>query len=169
MAAAFYAAAGLLQSGAAAFAYDIYPRLFKSGTSDSDKVTVAKGVFLVLAGIVMLFSLNQVGLIAEIAAVAFALAGNTIFPAFLLGIWWSRTNAAGVLVGMLTGVFVTFSSLVLGNLLPWVNQLFPLTSSAFIGAPLVVIVMITVSLLTKPPSDEMVAFLIRDVHDSGGK
>jgi cation/acetate symporter len=169
MAAAFYAAAGLLQSGAAAFAYDIYPRLVKSDATDSDKVNVAKGIFLLLAGIVMLFSLNQVGLIAEIAAVAFALAGNTIFPTFLLGIWWSRTNAAGVLVGMLTGILVTFSSLLLGDLAPWITVVFPLTSSAFIGAPVVIIVMICVSLLTKPPSDEMVAFLVRDVHDSGGK
>ena len=169
MAAAFYAAAGLLQSGAAAFAYDIYPRFFSKNASDSDKVNVAKGVFLVLAAIVMILSLNQVGLIAEIAAVAFALAGNTIFPAFLLGIWWSRTNAAGVLAGMSVGVLITVSSLLFGNLLPLVNVLFPLTSSAFIGAPIVALVMILVSLLTAPPSEEMVTFLIRDVHDSGGK
>lgn len=169
MAAAFYAAGGLLQSGAAAFAYDIYPRLIRPGATDSDKVTVAKGVFLVLAGIVMAFSLNQVGLIAEIAAVAFALAGNTIFPAFLLGIWWSRTNAAGVVTGMLVGVLITVATPLLGDLIPLVKVLFPLTSSAFIGAPLVILVMIVVSLLTRPPSDEMVAFLIRDVHDTGGK
>lgn len=169
MAAAFYASAGLLQSGAAAFAYDIYPRFVKPAASDSDKVHVAKGIFLLLAGVVMLFSLNQVGLIAEIAAVAFALAGNTIFPAFLLGIWWSRTNAAGVLVGMLTGVLITVSSLLLGNVIPVIKVLFPLTSSAFIGAPVVILVMIAVSLATRPPSDEIVAFLIKDVHDTGGK
>jgi len=169
MAAAFYAAGGLLQSGAAAFAYDIYPRFIRPGASDSDKVNVAKGFFLVLAVIVLLFSLNQVGLIAEIAAVAFALAGNTIFPAFLLGIWWSRTNAAGVLAGMLTGVLITVSSLLLGDLVPLVKIIFPLTSSAFIGAPVVILVMIAVSLVTRPPSDEIVAFLIRDVHDTGGK
>lgn len=169
MAAAFYAAAGLLQSGSAAFAYDIYPRLLKPAATEADKVTMAKGVFLALAGIVMLLSLNQVGMIAEIAAVAFALAGNTIFPAFLLGIWWSRTNAAGVLAGMLTGVLITVSSLLLGESIPLLNTIFPLTSSAFIGAPVVILVMIIVSLLTRPPSDEIVTFLIRDVHDSGGK
>lgn len=169
MAAAFYAAAGLLQSGSAAFAYDIYPRFFNKDASDSDKVNVAKGVFLVLAGIVMFLTLKQTGLIAEIAAVAFALAGNTIFPAFLLGIWWSRTNAAGVLSGMLTGVLITISSLILGDAVPWIKEVFPLTSSAFIGAPVVALVMVTVSLLTKPPSDEMIRFLVRDVHDSGGK
>lgn len=169
MAAAFYAAGGLLQSGAAAIAYDIYPRFVNKSASDNQKVNVAKGAFLLLAVVVLLVSLNQVGLIAEIAAIAFALAGNTIFPAFLLGIWWSRTNAAGVLVGMLTGVLITASSVLFGGLFPIVKTIFPLTSSAFIGAPLVIVVMITVSLLTRPPSDEIVAFLVRDVHDSGGK
>lgn len=167
LAAAFYAISGLLQSGAAAFAYDIYPRLLRPGATDSDKLIMAKGFFLVLAAVVLLLSLRPVGMIADIAAVAFALAGNTIFPAFLLGIWWSRTNAAGVLSGMLLGVFITFSSLLLGGVFPVVKTLFPLTSSAFLGAPLVVVVMILVSLATRPPSTEMVTFLSRNVHDLG--
>ena len=169
MAAAFYAAAGLLQSGAAALAYDIYPRFIRPNATDSDKVAVAKGFCLVLAGIVMFCTLRQTGLIAEIAAFAFALAGNTIFPAFLLGVWWSRTNAAGVLSGILTGLLITVSSVLFGDMLPLVKVLFPLTSSAFIGAPVVCLVMIVVSLLTRPPSDAIVTFLIKDVHDTGGK
>lgn len=167
MAAAFYAVSGLLQSGSAAFAYDIYPRLLRPAATEQDKLMAAKGFFLVLAAIVLLLSLNEVGMIAEIAAVAFALAGNTIFPAFLLGIWWSRTNAAGVISGMALGVFITFSSLFLGEFIPFVKILFPLTSSAFLGAPLVIVTMIAVSRLTAPPSREIVAFLIRDVHDAG--
>lgn len=167
MAAAFYAVSGLLQTGAAAFAYDIYPRLLRPTATDSDKLTMAKGSFLVLAVGVLALSFKPMGMIAEIAAVAFALAGNTIFPAFLLGIWWSRTNAAGVLVGMLSGVLISFSAPLFGGMFPLVETLFPLTSSAFLGAPLVVLVMIVVSLLTRPPSREVVAFLAHDVHDVG--
>ncbi len=166
LAAAFYAAGSLLQSGAAAFAYDIYPRLIRPNAADSDKVMVAKGCFLLLALVVIYFTLGQTGLIAETAAIAFALAGNTIFPAFLLGIWWSRTNAAGVLAGMLTGVLITVASPLLGGYIPLINTIFPVTSSAFIGAPVVILVMIVVSLLTPPPSDEIVAFLVSDVHDT---
>lgn len=165
LAAAFYAISGLLQNGAAAFAYDIYPRLMRPSASDSDKLTMAKGFFLVLAAAVLALSLKPVGMIAETAAVAFALAGNTIFPAFLMGIWWSRTNAAGVVAGMLVGVLISFSTPLLGGVLPVVTTLFPLTSSAFLGAPLVVVVMIVVSLLTRPPSDEIVGFLAHNVHD----
>lgn len=167
LAAAFYAISGLLQNGAAAFAYDLYPRLFRTAAADNDKLAMAKGAFLVLAALVITLSLRPVGMIAEIAAVAFALAGNTIFPAFLMGIWWSRTNAAGVLSGMLLGVLISFSSPLLGGLFPVLNNLFPLTSSAFLGAPLVIVVMIVVSLATRPPSSELVGFLVRNVHDLG--
>jgi cation/acetate symporter len=165
MSAAFSASAGLLLSGAASFSYDIYPRLIRPNATESDKIIVAKSFFLVLAAIVTLLTLKPWGMIADIAAIAFALAGNTIFPAFLLGIWWSRTNSAGVISGMLTGTGITFAPLLLGDALPMVLTLFPVTSSAFIGAPLVMIVMVLVSRLTAPPSEKMRHFLAHDVHD----
>lgn len=165
MSAAFSTTAGLLLTGSASFSYDLYPRLIRPNASEADKVFVSKGFFLVLAAIVMILTLKPWGMIAEIAAFAFALAGNTIFPAFLLGIWWCRANAAGVISGMLLGVFITFATLLTGGTIPLISQLFPITSSAFIGAPLVMIVMIAVSLVTAPPSVSIRSFLCRDVHD----
>ena len=165
MSAAFSASAGLLLSGAASFSYDIYPRLIRRDASENDKIFAAKGFFLIMAAIVTVLTLKPWGVIAEIAAFAFALAGNTIFPAFLLGIWWCRANSTGVISGMLTGVVITFMTFILGDALPMISRLFPVTSSAFIGAPLVMIVMVVVSKLTAPPSEEMRRFLARDVHD----
>jgi cation/acetate symporter len=165
MSAAFSTTAGLLMNGSASFSYDIYPRLIRPDASESDKIYAAKGFFLVLAAIVMALAFRPWGMIAEIAAFAFALAGNTIFPAFLLGIWWSRANAAGVICGMLAGLIITFVPLIIGTSVPVISHLFPLTSSAFIGAPLVMSIMIVVSLLTKPPSSAIRLFLSRNVHD----
>jgi cation/acetate symporter len=165
MSAAFSTAAGLLLTGSASFSYDIYPRLIRPHASESDKVYAAKGFFLILAAIVMVLTLRPWGMIAEIAALAFALAGNTIFPAFLLGIWWGRANATGVIAGMLSGLLITFLPFAIGDALPTVSYLFPATSSALIGAPLVVIIMVAVSLMTKPPSENIRRFLARNVHD----
>jgi cation/acetate symporter len=165
MSAAFSTTAGLLMTGSASFSYDIYPRLIRPEASERDKVYAAKGFFLILAVIVMVLTLKPWGMIAEIAAFAFALAGNTIFPAFLLGIWWPRANATGVICGMLTGLAISFAPLCLGDSLPLIARLFPLTSSAFIGAPLVMIVMIISSLLTAPPSEAIRLFISRNVHD----
>ena len=165
MSAAFSTSAGLLMTGSASFSFDIYPRLIRPNATERDKVYAAKAFFLVMAAIVMVLAIRPWGMIAEIAAFAFALAGNTIFPAFLLGIWWSRANATGVICGMLTGLLISFSSLIAGDSLPLVSHFFPLTSSAFIGAPLVMIVMIIASLLTAPPSAAIRLFVRRDVHD----
>lgn len=165
LSAAFSATAGLLMTGSASFSFDIYPRLIRPGASERDKVYAAKGFFLVLALIVMVLAFRPWGMIAEIAAFAFALAGNTIFPAFLLGIWWTRANAPGVICGMLAGLAISFAPLLAGDRLPLLTHLLPLTSSAFIGAPLVMVVMIAVSLLTAPPSDAIRLFVSRDVHD----
>jgi cation/acetate symporter len=92
------------------------------------------------------------------------LAGNTLFPVFLLGIWWDRTSKQGAIAGMLTGLAVTFGALLLGPLVPGLSMILPATSSALIGAPLVILVMIGVSLATPPPSEEIRRFLAEEVH-----
>jgi cation/acetate symporter len=162
--AAFFTVAGLLMTGASSVSYDIYYRIINSQATESQRMSIAKGSTLLLAFIVMLGALKPPGLIVEIAAVAFALAGNTIFPAFLLGIWWSETNKAGVISGMLAGLFITFSQPLFGGLIPAINSIFPFTASALCGAPVVIIIMISVSLFTKPPSEEIRRFLAEEVH-----
>ncbi|HJV35170.1 VC_2705 family sodium/solute symporter [Geomonas sp.] len=162
--AAFFTVAGLLMTGAASISYDIFYSIINPRASESTRMQVAKGGTLALAAIVLLIAINPPGLIAEITAVAFALAGNTIFPLFLLGIWWDRANRYGAIAGMLTGVLCTFAGPLLGGVCPQVAALFPITSSALVGAPLVIVVMIVVSLFTPAPPEELRRFLEQEVH-----
>jgi len=162
--AAFFNVAGLLMTGAASISYDIYYRMINPQASEGRRMRLAKGATLALAVLVLLGAINPPGLIAEIAAVAFALAGNTIFPAFLLGIWWSGTTRQGVICGMLAGAFITFIQPLLGGVVPLVNTLFPITASALCGAPLVIAIMIIVSRFTTPPSERILRFLAEEVH-----
>jgi cation/acetate symporter len=164
LSAAFFTVAGLLMTGAASISYDIYYSILNPKASESSRMDVAKGGTLVLAAVVLLLALHPPGLIVEITAVAFALAGNTIFPLFLLGIWWGRANRYGAIAGMLTGILCTFADPLLGGVLPQVTAWFPITSSALCGAPLVVCVMIAVSLATPAPPEAMRRFLEHEVH-----
>lgn len=163
--AAFSTVTGLLITGAGAFAYDIYFRLINPRASERQLVKVAKGVTLLMAVLILLIAANPPGMIAEITAVAFALAGNTLFPVFLLGIWWDRTNKHGVIVGMTVGIILTFVPVLFGHMLPGLLIWLPPTSSAFIGAPLVILVIIVTSLLTPPPSEKVRRFLVEKVHN----
>jgi cation/acetate symporter len=162
--AAFSTITGLLITGAGAFAYDIYYRLINPRASERHLLKVAKGVTMVLAVLILMIAVNPPGLIAEITAVAFALAGNTLFPVFLLGIWWDRANKYGAVSGMLAGVVVTFTPVLAGHLIPGLREWLPATASALIGAPLVILVMIVVSLLTPPPPESVRRFLVEKVH-----
>ncbi len=162
--AAFSTITGLLVSGAGAFSYDIYYRLINPKADDRQRMAVAKGTTLVLALLVLIGALNPPGLIAQITAVAFALAGNTLFPLFLLGIWWDRANKYGAMAGMITGLCITVASLLPGYLPPGFGALFPPTSSALLGAPIVIAVMIVVSWVTPAPSLKVRRFLAEQVH-----
>ncbi|MBW2504566.1 MAG: cation acetate symporter [Deltaproteobacteria bacterium] len=155
---------GLLITGAGAFAYDIYYRLINPKATEQHLLQVAKAATLVLAGVILLVALNPPGLIAQITAIAFALAGNTLFPVFLLGIWWDRANKQGALAGMLIGTLITFSPLLFGNLIPGLRTILPPTSSALIGAPVVILSIIIVSLMTPPPPEALRRFLVEKVH-----
>ncbi|HEY6871221.1 MAG TPA: VC_2705 family sodium/solute symporter [Geobacteraceae bacterium] len=164
MSAAFFTVAGLLITGAASMSFDIYSRFINQNASQNRKMAIAKGSVIFLGAVALAFAIRPPGLIVEITAVAFALAGNTIFPAFLLGIWWGRANRQGVIAGMLLGSLITFAEPLFGGIVPVVGEIFPITSSAMFGAPLVIAVMIAVSLATPPPSEEMRRFLAEEVH-----
>ncbi|MBU5613279.1 VC_2705 family sodium/solute symporter [Geomonas azotofigens] len=164
LSAAFFTVAGLLMTGAASISHDLYYSFINPRASETARMQVAKGGTLVLAVLVLAVALNPPGLIAEITAVAFALAGNTIFPLFLLGIWWDRANRYGAIAGMVTGVLCTVAEPLLGGVLPGLASYFPVTSSALCGAPLVICVMIAVSLATPAPPEEMRRFLEQEVH-----
>ncbi len=154
----------MLVSGAGAISYDIYYRLINPNANERHLLIVAKAATLILAILVLVIAVNPPGMIAQITAVAFALAGNTLFPVFLLGIWWDRANKHGAIAGMLVGTIITFAPILLGNALPMLRTILPPTSSALIGAPVVILTMIVVSLVTPPPAEQLRRFLVEKVH-----
>jgi len=118
-------------------------------------------------------ALLKLGMIAQLVAVAFSMAACTIFPLFLLGIWWSGSNKAGGIAGMSVGIAFSLFSLLYfivaksGGHLPgqefveyWLNVWY----FAWIAAPMAILANIVVSLVTKPTPDEIKIFLIEKVH-----
>jgi len=129
----------------------------------------------VLCGIVILTALNPPALIAQIVAMAFAIAGNTIFPAVVLAIWYGKANKYGALAGMILGLSLTLLAMA-----GWIAHIpmfgaegiLPATSSALIVCPLAFIVNILVSNLTQDrvtaESAEKMDNILRKLHDLPG-
>ncbi|AMV73022.1 cation acetate symporter [Desulfuromonas carbonis] len=151
MAAGLSTVAGLLVAGASAIAHDWYATIFRPGCTDRQALHVGRIFTAILCGIVILTALNPPALIAQIVAMAFAIAGNTIFPAVVLAVWYGRANKYGALAGMVWGLGMTLIAMA-----GWIARipffgadgLLPATSSALIVCPLAFLINILVSNLT---------------------
>lgn len=172
--AAFSTVSGLLVAGASAFSHDLYVKVINPASTPKQQLKIARWGTVLMAVLVTVVALMKLGLIAQLVSVAFSMAACTIFPLFLLGIWWSGANRAGAKAGLAAGSLVTFISLTYfivglsGSSLPgqafisyWLNVWY----FAWFGAPLAIVVNIIVSKLTKPTPLEIKKFLAEQVHN----
>ena len=171
--AAFSTVSGLLVAGASAFSHDLYVKVINPEASAKRQLLFARLGTVLMAIIVTVIALFKLALIGQLVAVAFSLAGCTIFPLFLLGIWWSGSNKQGAIAGLITGGVVTLIALsyfVAGKsgaswpFHEFIDYWLGAWYFAWIGAPLSILVHIIVSKLTKETPLEIRKFLIETVH-----
>jgi cation/acetate symporter len=171
--AAFSTVSGLLVAGASAFSHDLYVKVINPDASPKTQLLYARLGTILMAIIVTVIALAKLALIGQLVAVAFSLAGCTIFPLFLLGIWWSDSNKQGAIAGLIAGGLVSLISLTYfiagkyGLTFPFhdfVDYWLGAWYFAWIGAPLAIIANIVVSKMTKPTPLEIRKFLIEKVH-----
>lgn len=172
--AAFSTVSGLLVAGASAFSHDLYVKVINPSATPKRQLNIARIGTVIMGLAVTIVALMKLGLIAQLVSVAFSMAACTIFPLFLMGIWWSGSNRAGAKAGLFTGILVTTISITYfivglsGGSLPgqefisyWLNVWY----FAWIGAPLAIVVNIIVSKFTTPTPLEIKKFLAEQVHN----
>ena len=107
MAAALSTAAGLLMAISSAISHDLIKRSINPDISDKAELMWARVAMGVAIAVATWLGLNPPGFAAQTVALAFGIAAATIFPALMMGIFSRRTNNAGAVAGMLTGLIVT--------------------------------------------------------------
>ena len=171
--AAFSTVSGLLVAGSSAFAHDLYVKVINPEASPKRQLLYARLGTILMAVIVTIIALKNFALIGQLVAVAFSLAGCTIFPLFLLGIWWSGSNKSGAIAGLITGGLVSVIAITYfiagksGVTLPahdFISYWLEAWYFAWIGAPMAIVVHIVVSKYTKETPIEIRKFLIEKVH-----
>lgn len=173
--AAFSTVSGLLVAGASAFSHDLYFKIINPEASEKKQMLMARVGTILMAVAVAAVALAKLGLIAQLVAVAFSLAGCTIFPLFLLGIWWGGSNRTGAWAGLIAGSLVSTIALVyfvvgkFGGTLPFHSFITYYLNAwyfAWLGAPLAIIVNIIASKFSKNPTPiEVRKFLAEKVHN----
>ena len=171
--AAFSTTAGLLISGASAFSHDIYVRVMNPNAEGKKQLLIARMGTVLMAVIVAMLAMLELALIGELVALTFSIAGSTIFPLFLLGIWWSGSNKQGAIAGLVVGVAISVFAISyfvagrLGTVLPhheFVSYYLGAWYFGWVGAPLAILTNILVSKFTKPTPIEIRKFLAEQVH-----
>lgn len=173
--AAFSTVSGLLVAGASAFSHDLYYKVINPEATEKKQMLMARIGTIIMAAAVAIVALAKLGLIAQLVAVAFSLAGCTIFPIFLLGIWWGDSNRTGAWAGLIAGGFVSFISLLyfvlgkMGIMLPMYETVTYYLNAwyfAWLGAPIAIITNMVVSKLSKNKTPaEIKKFLAITVHN----
>ena len=171
--AAFSTVSGLLVAGSSAFSHDLYFKVLNPDATPKKQMFMARMATILMTIIVMGLAMLKLALIGQLVALAFSLAAVTIFPLFLLGIWWSGSNKKGAIAGLSVGLLVMIISLTYfvagksGVTLPahefvtfWLGAWY----FAWIGAPLAILTNIVVSLMTEETPYEIRKFLVEKVH-----
>ncbi|TCJ05697.1 solute symporter family protein [Cytobacillus praedii] len=139
--------AGLVLSGASAFAHDIYGQIIKKGkASEKEQMLAAKYASLGVSVFSILLALFAQNLnVAFLVSLAFCVAASANLPVIIFTIYWKRFNTAGAMTGMISGLA---SALILVAISPSVispvegaalftgNPIFPLTNPALLSVPI---------------------------------
>jgi cation/acetate symporter len=166
LAAALSTADGLLLTIANALSHDVYFRVVNPQATAAGRVIVSKVLVMVVAFLAALIAAMKITDILMFVSAAFSLAATAFFPALVLGIFWRRTTAAGAVAGMVAGLMVCVWYMAWN--LPVMRSLLGITqplgqtqwwgidaiAAGVFGVPVGLAVMVVVSLLTRPPSDE---------------
>jgi cation/acetate symporter len=156
LAAALSTADGLLLAISNALSHDVYYKLVDRSASTQKRVTISKLLLLAVAFIAAYAASTKPGDILSLVGAAFSLAGSTLFPALVLGVFWKRANHQGAIAGMVTGFVVcvyymlhtnpTLGGTAAGQ---WFH-IAPISAGIF-GVPAGLLAIVAVSLLTPAP------------------
>lgn len=161
LAAALSTAAGLLMVISSSISHDLCRRAMFPQMRDSTELLIAR---LAAAGAVLAAGLlgiygSQLGVVAQVVAIAFGMAAASLFPPIVLGIFWTRTNWQGAVTAMLIGLIGTGSYIYHfkfggGTEDQWVLGISP-EGIGFAFMLLALAGGIGVSLLTAPPPERL--------------
>lgn len=164
LAAALSTADALLLVIATALSHDVYYRMLHPQASTPRRMVISKALLLAAALVAAYVASLKPDTIVSMVAWAFSIAGASLFPALVLGVFWKRANRAGAVAGMIVGLGVTLFYLVsirFFGMAPWFG--IKDIAAGIFGIPLAFLTIVLISLLTPPP-DRAVQELVEHVR-----
>lgn len=183
LAAALSTAAGLLLAISSAISHDLIKRNLNPNITDKQELKYARITMGVAIVVATYLGINPPGFAAQVVALAFGIAGASLFPALMMGIFSKRINNLGAIAGMLTGLitilvyifvfkgwfFISGTANFPDTEEYWLFGISPLSFGA-VGALLNFIVAFAVSYATAPPPAHIQELVesVRSPRGAGG-
>ena len=183
LAAALSTAAGLLLAISSAISHDLIKRNLNPNITDAGELKVARITMAIAIVVATYLGINPPGFAAQVVALAFGIAGASLFPALMMGIFSKRINNLGAIAGMLTGLisilvyififkgwfFISGTASFPDTEEYWLFGISPLSFGA-VGALLNFIVAFIVSYATMPPPAHIQELVesVRSPRGAGG-
>ena len=163
LAAALSTADGLLLTIANALSHDVYYKMIDPGAPTSRRLVASKALLLFAAILAAYVTSLKPGNILFLVGAAFSLAGSAFFPALVLGIFWKRANQLGAVLGMLAGLSVCATYMVMTYPFFSINaplwwDINPISAGLF-GIPAGFIGVVIGTLISPPPSQKIQDFV----------
>lgn len=150
-----------LLASSSSFASDIYKTTIRKKASDKEMMWVGRFAVLAVTIIALIIAMvPQLSNIMTLVSAAWSIFGASFGPAILLALFWKRFNYKGACAGIITGFAVSVLWMVLFNLeyygftsVIYGTNLYEIVPGFLVGLA----VAVTVTLLTKKPSEEIQA------------
>jgi cation/acetate symporter len=171
MAAAMSTADGLVLAIANALSHDLYFKIIDPKADVAKRLIVARVLLVIIGAAGAYIASMRITSILGAVAWAFDFAMSGLFFPLVLGVWWKRANRAGAIAGMVLGLAAGTAYLIYVGpkfmaQTPWLgidNLRF-----GIIGAPVSLIAMVFVSLMTDAP-DKATQAMVDEVRIPSGK
>jgi cation/acetate symporter len=171
MAAAMSTADGLILAISNALSHDVYYKIIDPKADVAKRLIVARILLVVVGAFGAYIASMRLTSILGSVAWAFDFAMSGLFFPLVLGVWWKRATRQGAIAGMLLGLGAGTAYLIyvapafMGNA-PWMG--IDHLRFGLIGAPICLVSMVVVSLMTPEP-DAKTQAMIDDVRIPSGK
>ncbi|QUM89567.1 cation acetate symporter [Moritella sp. 36] len=107
LAAALSTAAGLLLAISSAISHDLMKGIITPNMSEKSELKLSRIVMTIAVIVAGYLGLNPPGFAAGTVALAFGLAGSSLFPALMMGIFSKKINGHAAVAGMCSGLGIT--------------------------------------------------------------
>jgi cation/acetate symporter len=151
---------GQLLAASTMITHDFYQKRINPQVTERQQMILSRNVTLICGFSIIGLALFRPAPIMVLYDFIVAVNSSTLFPSLFLGLFWKRTTTLAANVGTIFGC--------LGGL-AWYMTLHKTYPTPLVIIPTSIVLMVIISLVTKPNSNKVLSMYFRDIPEDGAQ